>query len=125
MTLGEAIRLVDTLKPNQYSEAQKVAWLSECDAGIWKNIIDTHEHGPETPEQFRGYTTDDMGATLLAAAPHDLMYRYYLEMQIDLYNKEISNYNNTANIYNRAYADFASWYNREHMPRAVATHFRL
>lgn len=125
MTLKEVITLVDTLKPNQYGEAQKVAWLSECDAGVWKNIIDTHERDGSMPEKFTGYTTGDMGATLLAAAPHDLMYRYYLEMQIDLYNKEISNYNNTASIYNRAYADFAAWYNREHMPKANATHFRL
>ncbi len=125
MTLTEVIALVDTLKPNQYDKAQKVAWLSECDAGVWKNIIDAHERDADMPATFTGYTTGDMDRALLAAAPHDLMYRYYLEMQIDLYNKEISNYNNTANIYNRAYADFASWYNREHMPRAVATHFRL
>lgn len=125
MTLKQAVTLVDTLKPNQYSEAQKVAWLSECDAGVWNSIIATHEPDADTPAAFEGYTADNMGATLLAPPPHDVMYRYYLEMQIDLYNKELGNYNNTASLYNAAYAEFAARYNRQHMPKAVATHFKL
>lgn len=125
MTLRQVIELVDKLKPNQYSRAQKVAWLSECDAAIWKNIIANHERDEGMPEQYVGYTTDNLDAQLLAAAPHDLIYRYYLEMQIDLYNKEVGNYNNTATIYNRGYADYAAWYNRTHMPRMHATHYKL
>ena len=126
MTIAEIIDMVDDLKPNKFTDEQKISWLSDCDSVIFKDVISTHERQDGDPETFSGYAADvDVSTKLLVDAPHDQLYRYYLEMQIDLYNKEISNYNNTANIYNRAYADFASWYNREHMPRAVATHFRL
>lgn len=126
MTLREVINMVNALKPNQYTDAQKVQWLSECDSTIFREIIDTHERPEGMPEVFLGYDPDrDMDRKLLAPAPHDMLYRYYLEAQIDLYNKELNNYNNTSRTYNVAYAAFAAWYNTTYMPRRYATHYRL
>ena len=125
MKIADVIGSVDSLKPNQYTGAQKVRWLSECDSHIWKNIIETHEKVEGMPDVFYGYDPDkDMESRLLVPAPHDILYRYYLEMQIDFYNKEINAYNNSAAIYNRAAAEFAAWYNRTYMPRAYADHFK-
>lgn len=126
MTIAEVIRAVDGLKANHFSSAQKVGWLSECDSNIWKSIIETHEKAAGMPEVFYGYTADkDMGSKLLVPAPHDVLYRYYLEMTIDLYNKDINSYQNTSRLYNSAYQEFASWYNKNYMPRQTVTHFTL
>ena len=43
MKIIEAIHAVDSLKPNSYSESDKVRWLSTLDGLIKANIIDTHE----------------------------------------------------------------------------------
>lgn len=124
MRISEVIATVDALKANQYTGAQKVRWLSDCDSNIWKNIIETHEKVQGMPEAFYGYDPEkDMESRLLVPAPHDILYKYYIEMMIDFYNKEINSYNNSSALFNRASAEFAAWYNRTYMPRSDADHF--
>ena len=48
MTIAQAIETVNTLKPNQYSDSQKVAWLSQLDGKIFAELISTHVDGIET-----------------------------------------------------------------------------
>ena len=43
MTIIEAINKIDALKPNNYSQGDKIGWLSTLDGIIKKEIIDTHE----------------------------------------------------------------------------------
>ena len=43
MTISEAINKIDSLKPNGYSQTDKISWLSLADGMIKNNIIDTHE----------------------------------------------------------------------------------
>lgn len=126
MRIRDVIAMVDGLKPNQYTGAQKVRWLSDCDSAIWHSIIEIHEKDAGMPDRFDGYDPDeDMETALLAPPPYDVLYRHYLEMQIDLYNKELNAYNNSARLYNTAYLAFESYYNKRHMPAGRATHFIL
>lgn len=125
MTINEAISMVDGLKANQITGAQKRRWLSECDSTIFNDIIATHENDGSMPVVFKGYTDADMDTELLAKPPHDILYRHYLEMQIDLCNKELANYNNSKLLYNAALTVYSNWYTRTHMPIGKATHFKL
>ena len=43
MTIIEAINQIDAMKPNSYSQSDKIKWLSNLDWSIKKEIIDTHE----------------------------------------------------------------------------------
>lgn len=125
-TISEILAKVDTLKVNRVPSADKIGWLSQCDSAIFENIIKTHEPDANTPETFPGYDADTSTDTeLLAPAPHDELYRHYLEMQIDLVNMELAKYNNASALYNSAYQGFASWYNRTHKPLSTVTHFKL
>ena len=122
-TIRETIAKVDALKANRIPSAEKVKWLSQCDSAIFNEIIATHEGAPAN---FGGYDEDtDLETELLAPAPHDELYRHYLEMQIDLVNMELAKYNNASALYNAAYQGFAAWYNRNHKPRSAVTHFKL
>lgn len=47
MKIIEAINRIDSLKHNTYSQVEKVAWLSEVDWDVKKNVIDTHEGADE------------------------------------------------------------------------------
>lgn len=116
MTIIEAINRIDAIKPNSYSQAEKIRWLSTLDGVIKTNIIDTHE-GAEAVS-FDGYTDDTNIATkLLVPAPYDEIYLFWLESKIDYWNGEMGRYNNSISMYNTAYAEFEKYCNRTHMPK--------
>ena len=116
MTIMEALHHIDSIKPNSYSQQEKVQWLSTLDGIVKKEIIDTHE-GAEGVT-FNGYTDDTLlTTTLLIPAPYDDVYIHYLEMKIDYANGEYGKYNNSKTVYNTAYSAFERYYNREHMPK--------
>ena len=127
MTVAEAIALVDALKPNHYTVAQKVGWLNELDGMLHDDVIMTHEHDSSIPDEFEPYSTnlyhvidnqppEDVSDDLIAPHPYDIIYRYWLESQIDLANAEMVKYNASAALYNAALDNFAAYYNRNHRP---------
>lgn len=122
MFIAEAIELADRLKPNAYTREEKVKWLSDIDAQIYREIILTHEGAVE----FSGYDgSTDIGSTeLLAPNPYDELYIHGLKRQIDLNNEELAKYNNDCLLFNSAYTNFYDWYNREHTAKGVNA-FRL
>lgn len=122
MTLIETINKVDTIKPNGYSEQEKIGWLSTLDGIVKKEIIDTHEDGENIA--FSGYDSNtSLSTPLLIPAPYDEVYIRYLEMQIDYANGEYGKYNNSKLMYNTAYSAYEKFYNREHKPLHKGTRF--
>ena len=115
MTILEAINKIDAIKPNSYSQPDKIRWLSTLDGIIKREIIDTHE-GAEGVT-FEGYSENtNLTTNLLVPAPYDEIYLRYLEMQIDYANSEFGKYNNSMHMYKTAYTAYANHYNRTHMP---------
>ena len=53
MTIIEAINRIDNLKPNSYTQQDKVQWLSILDGIIKTEIIDTHQGAEDVI--FDGY----------------------------------------------------------------------
>lgn len=115
MTINEAISRINELKPNTYSQSDKIKWLSHVDAMVKRLIIDTHE-GPENVT-FNGYDdSTEPNTELLVPEPFDELYLRWLEAQIDYYNGEYGKYNNAIVMYNAAYEAYQNEYNRTHMP---------
>ena len=123
MTIIEAITYIDNIKPNNYSQDDKVRWLSNLDGTVKAEIIDTHEGAEEV--HFEGYNGDtDLSTTeLLVPAPHSDMYFKWLEAQIDYANGEYGKYNNSMTMFNTAYSAYANYYNRNHMPLGTKIKF--
>jgi len=122
MTIIEAISGTDRLKPNAYSQQDKVRWLSRLDGIVKSEIIDTHEGGEGI--KFTPYNDDTpIDTELLIPAPYDDVYVHYLEMQIDYANGEFGKYNNSAAAYNLAFSAYEKYYNREHKPCSSGTRF--
>jgi len=124
MTVKEAIALVDRLKPNKFSEADKLKWLSDIDGLIVRELVDSHEDSP-LEDEFEGYGVSDKNTELIAPYPYDILYRWYLESQIDLGNMEIAKYNNSKTLFNNAYLTYTDYYNRTHMPKRRVQGFRF
>lgn len=124
MTIAEAIHHIDLVKPNAYSQDEKVRWLSTIDSVIKAEIIDTHEGADEV--QFQGYDDkyQDPNQSLLVPRPYDDIYIRWMEAQIDYANGEYAKYNNAITLYNAAYLAFEKYYNRTHKPKTKQfTHF--
>ena len=115
MKIIEAIQKVDALKPNNYSQEDKIKWLSTLDGIIKNEIIDTHEGADKV--EFNGYDISSLETELLVPAPYDDIYIKWLEAQIDYHNGEIGKYSNSMIMYNSAYSAFERHYNRQHMPK--------
>lgn len=115
MTLMEALYKIDQLKPNSYSQPEKIRWLSVLDGTIKRQIIDTHEGADEVT--FSGYDENtNLTTVLLVPHPYDEIYIRWLEMHIDYANGEYGKYNNSMTMYNMAYSSYFNEYNRTHMP---------
>ena len=123
MTITEAITKIDSLKPNSYSNIDKIGWLSELDGRIKKEVIDTHEGGDSI--EFNPYNdkTNANKTRLLVSSPHENIYILWLENKIDYYNGEIKRYNNSGAAFNSAYRDFVNAYHSEHMPKPTRLKF--
>jgi hypothetical protein len=116
MTIMEVLYRIDLVKPNTYTQTEKMKWLSSLDGVIKSNIIDTHEGGENVV--FNGYDENtDISTKLLVPAPYDDVYLRWLEAQIDYANGEFGKYNNSLTAYNDAYDLFQRYYNRTHMPK--------
>ena len=122
MTIIEAINRIDAIKPNSYSQPEKVMWLSTLNGIIKSEIIDTHE-GAEAVD-FDGYNANTPLTTeMLVPAPYDEIYLFWLESKIDYWNGELGKYNNSVLMYNNAYSAFEKFYNRTHMPKSKTFKF--
>ena len=126
MTIQKALDLIDEMKPSQIGDEQKIAWLSQLDDRIFREIFLTHEKDPAAPETFTGYgPATDRETVLLAPAPYDEIYRFYLEMQIDLADMEIDKYNNSMILYNNAWLELARMWRKGHMPIGSGIYWRF
>ena len=73
MTIIEAINKIDSLKPNTYSQPDKIKWLSNLEGVIKKEIIDTHEGAEDV--NFVGYDVDTpLDTVMIVPAPYDDIY---------------------------------------------------
>lgn len=114
MTVIEAINRVNNVKPNTYTQTDKIAWLNELDGRIKREIIDTHEDAELV--DFTEYTEDTLDVEMIAEFPYDDLYVKWLEAQIDYANGEFGKYNNSVAMFNSKMNDYANHYNSQHLP---------
>lgn len=115
MTIQAAIDKLDTLKPNVISRQQKVAWLSDLDGMIWREVFLTHEDAPDIT--FEGYDQDaDPSTTLLAPEPYTDVYQHYMAAQMDNVHRENAEYAKDMVLFNSAWQTLCDYWNRKHMP---------
>ena len=110
MTPNKAIEIVDRLKPNVYSEEDKLRWINELDGMVQRLVIQSDE--------VKQYAyPDDMDKELLIPAPFEDVYTLFLEAKIDYYNREYANYNNSAMMFETQFSEYKKAYIREHPAR--------
>lgn len=117
MTIQEAIQRTDELKPNAYTQEEKILWLSKLEWMIVRNII--RYHNGDQMDSFSGYNVDtDLDTVLIAPEPFDAMYLRWLEAQIDLANAEYGRYNASIALFTTEYNAYNEFYTSENMPKS-------
>lgn len=108
MTPNKAIEIVDSLKPNSYSEEDKLRWINELDGMVQRLVFQNDE------DKIKQYVyPDDMDKKLLILPPFDDVYTLFLEAKIDYHNREYANYNNSATMFEAQYSEYKKAYIRE------------
>lgn len=107
MTPNKAIEIIDSLRPNSYSEEDKLRWINELDGMVQRLVF-------QNDEIIQYQYSDDMDRELMIPAPFDDSYTLFLEAKIDYYNREYANYNNSATMFEAQFAEFKKAYIREH-----------
>ena len=110
MTPNKAIETVDRLKPNIYTEEDKLRWINELDGMVQRLVFQNDE-----VEQYS--YPEDMDRELLIPAPFDDVYSLYLESKVDYYNREYGTYNNSAIVFESRFSEYKKDYIRKHQAR--------
>ena len=125
MTIQAAIDRIDAMKPNMFSDVQKIKWLSEVDSYVWRELYKTHEGIPAGVD-FVGYDQDtELDTQLLVPEPYTDVYDAYLSAQMDLKNAENGKYTQNMVRFNNAWQTYADYFNRTHMPVQIVRQFRF
>ena len=123
MTIGQIKSQVQSMYRNDYSDAIITSWIDRLDRTIFNEVVKTH-YG--AAEDFDGYNVDtDADTVLLAPAPYDDIYMYYIMMNIDIMNSEAERAQNDAMLFKEAYQSFVDHYNRTYMPTLKIKEFKL
>jgi len=111
--IRDVIERVDGLKPNAFTDQQKVRWLALLEGKIAADVflMDIGEIS-----QFEYKYPDCMDNELMVSYPHDDLYEYWLMAQIDMANGEYDRYNNTMAMYNATLDAFTAWFAQTYDP---------
>lgn len=110
MTPNKAIEYIDSIKPNCYAEADKYRWINELEGLVAREVMGLDGSGLNMPE--------DADKELSVPAPYDEIYPLWLAAKVDFFNREYSNYNNSAMMFSDRMDAYKSWYIRTHTPPA-------
>jgi hypothetical protein len=127
MTVRQAIRRADELRPNTLSDESKRLWLAQLDGVLRREVLGLHEEksadssgGAEETAIKANADGADKGTAddslLLAPEPYSGVYLYWLMAQIDLTLGELARYGNDMALYNSSLNAFAVRYKAEHRP---------
>lgn len=115
MKIIEVIEKADTLYPNSYSNAEKIAWLNELGAMLRQEYAKSYLEGSAVLEEYIPIT-DPTEEETLVSSPYDGMYIDFLLAKFCYYQRDYDAYNQHIISFNSKLEDFARWYIERNMP---------
>lgn len=112
-TVNDVIKYVNDIKPNAFTDETLTEWLSECEGSIQTEIL-CIASGDVVTYSY----ADNKDTELIVKPPHDKLYGFYLLAMIDFAHGEYKKYENTMQLFNAAFSEFAKWFVRTHSKEA-------
>lgn len=116
MTISEAIREADRLKPNGFETEQKLRWLERLEKRLRQEIL--LQDGGTVPEPGP-FGVEDLDRPLQLSAPFDEMYVHWLCAQMDYYEREFGGFNAANALFEAVYGRFRNAWNAAHPARGA------
>lgn len=114
MTIQQALDRKSIIDKDSFPPELKITWLSELDAQLFIEVIQTHENPDKVT--FKPYTPDDAGKTLLVPFPYDKLYIPYLMARAAEAYGEIDDFNNHNAVYEKFLREFKGYWNKKYRP---------
>lgn len=114
MYLRELFTTVDQLRPNAFTDAEKIRMVNTVEGRIYKDILSKYEG--EEPI-FIPFEEGQEERELAVPVPYTDVYVFYLASMMDFYNSDSSRYNDSMVLYNQAWNEFQAYYLQTHTPK--------
>ena len=117
-TLNEVLERDNRVRADAFDDTTKAGWLIQLEKQLYEEMIMRHEQPIDSsiPDEIVSKYPEDGDKPLLVGAPYDYLYDRYLMAQLDFYNREIENYNNSALAFNEALDSWQKRYHQQHLP---------
>lgn len=115
MKIKEAIDRTFSLRPDSFSQEEKIAWLSELDHQTYLEVFSAHENNKVDASVFP-YNAENMETELIIPSPYDKVYISYLKAKIEEAYGEVDSYNNAVAMFQQQMGEFKRYWHRNNMP---------
>lgn len=119
MKLRELLAHVDQIRPNAYTDKEKIDMVNTIEGRIYEGIYKTKEGLDLT---FVPFEEGGEERELSVQIPFTDLYVYYLASQIDFYNGDVDRYNDSIVLFHNAWDEFAAWHIANHKPKQTNLH---
>jgi hypothetical protein len=120
MKLGEVLRKVDQLRPNAFTDAEKIDMMNTVEGRVYTDIMSKAEDGLNWT--FIPFKEGEEERELVVPTPFTDLYFWYMASMIDLYNGDSGRYNDSVVMYNKAWDEYAAYYRENNKPKQTNLH---
>jgi len=113
MTIKEAIKKANEIKPNAFTRSVKFDWIKAFEGKV---ALDVFLMTIDQVDELRYTYPDDLDTELMIRDPHDDLYVLWLMVKIDEANGEYTKQNNTTQSFDWQYKNFVRWFARKYEP---------
>ena len=99
MTALAVIQELDSLRPNGFSQEQKLQWVDRLDQFIRRVVLLRYGEAPEIP-------MGEPDRELIMPEPFTEGYLYWLEAKLHYFNQEIDRYNAAIRMFRGSFEDY-------------------
>ena len=117
LTVMDAIREADRLRPNSFPAEDKLRWLERLEKRIREEIL----HLPA--DEGDAAESEEADRQLTAQTPYDEMYIHWLCAQAALYEQELESFNAANALFEALFGRFRNECNRKTTARSVSKRY--
>lgn len=112
-TINEMLEKIDQICPNSYAPEVKAKWIIDINTKLYQETVSHYQSDEEYifPSKYPA----DGKVPLLAETPYEELYVMYVIAQMDFYNREGANFNNSAAMFNSILSDWKKWFHKTHV----------
>lgn len=114
MKVKDVLAYIDQIRPNAYTDREKIAMLNTIEGRVYTDIF--HKAEGFTGE-FVPFKEGEEERELAVPVPFTDLYINYMASRIDYFNGDVGRYNDSIVLYNDAWDQYAAHYRANNKPK--------